>query len=98
VRRFFLLCYEDLADVAYCGKEDFRYLAKEDVYGRRPRRKDRPRCGGKTRAGGTCKVRVEFGKARCRGTPRGPMRDVWVPVPYMGWVPIAARESAARRN
>jgi hypothetical protein len=32
---------------------------------RRPRRKDRPRCGAKTRAGGTCMVRVEFGKARC---------------------------------
>jgi hypothetical protein len=29
------------------------------------RRKDRPRCGAKTRAGGSCLVRVELGKARC---------------------------------
>jgi hypothetical protein len=30
------------------------------------RRKERPLCGAKTRAGGTCMVRVEFGRARCR--------------------------------
>jgi hypothetical protein len=41
----------------------------------RRRRKDRPRCGAKTRAGGTCMVRVELGKARCRfhgGMSTGP--------------------------
>ena len=40
-----------------------------------PKRKDRPRCGAKTRAGGTCLVRVELGKARCRfhgGLSTGP--------------------------
>jgi hypothetical protein len=30
------------------------------------RRKDRPRCGAKTRAGGACLVRAEPGKPRCR--------------------------------
>jgi len=42
---------------------------------RQPRRKDRPRCGAKTRAGGTCMMRVEFRKARCRfhgGLSTGP--------------------------
>jgi hypothetical protein len=33
------------------------------------KRKDRPLCGAKTRAGRTCLVRVEFGKARCRDRP-----------------------------
>jgi hypothetical protein len=45
---------------------------------RRPRRKDRPVCGAKTRAGGTCLVRVEFGKARCRfhgGLSTGPKTE-----------------------
>jgi hypothetical protein len=40
-----------------------------------PKRKDRPRCGAKTRAGRRCLVRVEFGKARCRfhgGLSTGP--------------------------
>jgi len=39
------------------------------------RRKDRPRCGAKTRAGGSCLVRIEPGKARCRfhgGLSTGP--------------------------
>jgi hypothetical protein len=39
------------------------------------RRKDRPRCGAKTRAGGACLARVEPGKARCRfhgGSSTGP--------------------------
>jgi hypothetical protein len=41
-------------------------------------RKDRPRCGAKTRAGGTCMVKVEFGKARCRfhgGLSTGPKSE-----------------------
>ncbi len=45
---------------------------------RAPRGKDRPRCGAKTRAGGTCMVRVEFGKARCRfhgGLSTGPKTE-----------------------
>jgi len=42
------------------------YAAVISSLRRRPRRKDRPLCGAKTRAGGTCLVRVEFGKARCR--------------------------------
>jgi hypothetical protein len=45
---------------------------------RQPRRKDRPRCGAKTRAGGTCMMRVEFGKARCRlhgGRSTGPKTE-----------------------
>ena len=45
---------------------------------RRPRRKDRPRCGAKTRAGRPCRMRVEFGKARCRlhgGLSTGPKTD-----------------------
>ena len=36
------------------------------------------RCGAKTRAGGTCMVRVEFGKARCRfhgGLSTGPKTE-----------------------
>src|SRR4029077_10520907 len=33
---------------------------------RPPRRRDRPLCGAKTRAGGNCMVKVELGKARCR--------------------------------
>jgi hypothetical protein len=42
---------------------------------RHERRKDRPRCGARTRAGGSCMVRVEPGKARCRfhgGLSTGP--------------------------
>jgi hypothetical protein len=42
------------------------------------RRKDRPRCGAKTRAGGSCLVRVEPGKARCRfhgGLSTGPKTE-----------------------
>ena len=42
------------------------------------RRKDRPLCGAKTRAGGTCLVRVELGKARCRlhgGLSTGPKTE-----------------------
>jgi hypothetical protein len=45
---------------------------------RQRRRKDRPLCGAMTRAGGTCKVRVEFGKARCRfhgGLSTGPKTE-----------------------
>jgi hypothetical protein len=37
--------------------------------------KDRPRCGAKTRAGGSCLVRVERGSSRCRfhgGLSTGP--------------------------
>jgi hypothetical protein len=42
------------------------------------RRKDRPRCGAKTRAGRPCRMRVEFGKARCRlhgGLSTGPKTE-----------------------
>src|SRR5438874_13713175 len=45
---------------------------------RRPRRKDRPRCGAKTRAGRPCRMRVEFGKTRCRlhgGLSTGPKTE-----------------------
>jgi hypothetical protein len=55
------------------------YAAVISYLRRRPRRKDRPRCGAKTRAGGTCMVRVEFGKARCRfhgGLSTGPKTEV----------------------
>jgi hypothetical protein len=41
-------------------------------------RRDRPRCGAKTRAGGACLVRVEAGKARCRfhgGLSTGPKSE-----------------------
>jgi hypothetical protein len=54
------------------------YAAVISYLRRRPRRKDRPRCGAKTRAGGTCMVRVEFGKARCRfhgGLSTGPRTE-----------------------
>jgi hypothetical protein len=45
---------------------------------RRPRRKDRPRCHARTRAGGACLVRPEPGKARCRfhgGLSTGPRTE-----------------------
>jgi hypothetical protein len=45
---------------------------------RRPRRKDRRRCHARTRAGGTCLVRAEPGKARCRfhgGLSAGPRTE-----------------------
>ena len=54
------------------------YAAVISYLRRRPRRKDRPLCGAKTRAGGTCMVRVEFGKARCRfhgGLSTGPSTE-----------------------
>jgi hypothetical protein len=47
-----------------------------------PKRKHRPRCAAKTRAGGRCLVRVELGKARCRfhgGLSTGPKRRLVVP-------------------
>ena len=45
---------------------------------RPPRRRDRPLCGAKTRAGGNCMVKVELGKARCRfhgGLSTGPKTE-----------------------
>jgi len=42
------------------------------------RRKDRPVCAAKTRAGRPCRMRVEFGKARCRlhgGLSTGPKTE-----------------------
>src|SRR5580693_5837131 len=54
------------------------YAAVISYLRRRPRRKDRPLCGAKTRAGGTCLVRVEFGRARCRfhgGLSTGPKTE-----------------------
>ena len=53
------------------------YAAVISYLRQRPRRKP-PRCGAKTRAGGTCMVRVEFGKARCRfhgGLSTGPKSE-----------------------
>lgn len=44
----------------------------------RERRKNRARCGAKTRAGGRCLVRVEAGRARCRfhgGLSTGPKTE-----------------------
>jgi hypothetical protein len=55
------------------------YAAVISYLRRRPRRKDRPRCGAKTRAGEPVCVRVEFGKARCRfhgGLSTGPKTEV----------------------
>src|SRR6266568_6743549 len=54
------------------------YAAVISYLRRRPRRKDRPRCGAKTRAGRPCRMRVEFGKARCRfhgGLSTGPKTE-----------------------
>jgi hypothetical protein len=54
------------------------YAAVISYLRRRPRRKDRPRCGAKTRAGRPCGMRVEFGKARCRfhgGLSTGPKTE-----------------------
>jgi hypothetical protein len=54
------------------------YAAVISYLRRQQRRKDRPRCGAKTRAGGSCMVRVEFGKARCRfhgGLSTGPKTE-----------------------
>jgi hypothetical protein len=54
------------------------YAAVISYLRRRPRRKDRPRCGAKTRAGRPCRMRVEFGKARCRlhgGLSTGPKSE-----------------------
>ncbi len=53
------------------------YAAVISYLRRRPRRK-RPRCGAKTRAGRPCRMRVEFGKARCRlhgGLSTGPKTE-----------------------
>jgi hypothetical protein len=43
-----------------------RLAFKSNRFAWHPKRKHRPRCGAKTRAGGSCLVRVERGKARCR--------------------------------
>ena len=46
--------------------------------GRHRPRKQLPRCGAKTRAGGECKVRIEPGKLRCRfhgGKSTGPRTE-----------------------
>src|ERR1700751_3463183 len=54
------------------------YAALISYLRRRPRRKDRPRCGAKTRVGRPCRMRVEFGKARCRlhgGLSTGPKTE-----------------------
>ena len=40
--------------------------AKWEAGDQRLRRRDHPRCGARTRAGGICQVRAEPGKARCR--------------------------------
>jgi hypothetical protein len=54
------------------------YAAVVSYLRHRPRRKDRPVCGAKTRAGRPCRMRVEFGKARCRlhgGLSTGPKTE-----------------------
>jgi hypothetical protein len=54
------------------------YAAVVSYLRKRPRRKDRPVCGAKTRAGRPCRMRVEFGKARCRlhgGLSTGPKTE-----------------------
>jgi hypothetical protein len=54
------------------------YAAVVSYLRQRPRRKDRPVCGAKTRAGRACRMRVEFGKARCRlhgGLSTGPKTE-----------------------
>jgi hypothetical protein len=60
-------------------KEDKLNPAKSWVeISRHLRRKDRPRCRAKTRAGGRCQVRVEPGKRRCRfhgGLSTGPKTE-----------------------
>jgi hypothetical protein len=51
---------------------------KTDRSAWRRKRKDRPLCGARTRAGGACVMRVEFGKARCRfhgGLSTGPKTE-----------------------
>ena len=49
--------------------------AKWEAGDQRLRRRDHPRCGASTRAGGICRVRAEPSKARCRfhgGLSTGP--------------------------
>jgi hypothetical protein len=70
--------FEILAQSDGLGETMLTYAAVISYLRRQPRRKDRPRCGAKTRAGGTCMVRVEFGKARCRfhgGLSTGPRTE-----------------------
>jgi hypothetical protein len=70
--------FEILAQSDGLGETMLTYAAVISYLRRQPRRKDRPRCGAKTRAGGTCMVRVEFGKARCRfhgGLSTGPKTE-----------------------
>jgi hypothetical protein len=48
---------------------------RERVIGWNERKRDRPRCGARTRAGGSCKAPVVRGKSRCRmhgGLSTGP--------------------------
>jgi hypothetical protein len=48
---------------------------RERVIGWNERKRDRPRCGARTRAGGACKAPVVRGKSRCRmhgGLSTGP--------------------------
>jgi hypothetical protein len=61
--------------VARAAFRKMRLPIKFNRFAWHPKRNDRPRCGAKTRAGGTCLVRVELGKARCRfhgGLSTGP--------------------------
>jgi hypothetical protein len=67
---------------------------------------DRPLCGAKTRAGGTCLVRVEFGKARCRfhgGLSTGPKTEAGrahcrSPASTLARLPRGTQRGAARFN
>jgi hypothetical protein len=48
---------------------------RERVVGWNERKRDRPRCGARTRAGGSCQAPVVRGKSRCRmhgGLSTGP--------------------------
>jgi hypothetical protein len=60
------------------NRKPFIYVddfGREIKVGWKPAKKDRDRCGAKTRAGGTCKAPVVWGKKRCRmhgGLSTGP--------------------------
>ena len=57
------------------GASKLRYLRQQ---AQRETKRERPLCGAKTRAGGTCKARCVDGKARCRchgGMSTGPKTE-----------------------
>jgi hypothetical protein len=65
----------------HAGRQNRRHVQERVMRRRTPieswhlKVKDRPECGAKTRAGGSCLVRVEYGSSRCRfhgGLSTGP--------------------------